>query len=189
MLAGIFVGGRGSRMGGVAKGLMVAPDGRPIVERTLAILRELGIEGVLVGEHAAYGDVGLGALPDVPNIEGPLGGLLALLDYGAAKRHEQVLALACDMPLVEAGVLHRLVTAPPAPIVAPRRAYWEPLFARYDVALVTLVRDYACGGGRSLQSLFALAGATELELSPAEEKTLVDWDLPTDVPRAGSRTQ
>jgi hypothetical protein len=43
LFAGIFVGGRGRRMGGVAKGLLVTPDGAPLVERTLAVVRELAI--------------------------------------------------------------------------------------------------------------------------------------------------
>src|SRR5690606_17572789 len=38
VVAGIFVGGRGSRMGGLAKGLLEAPDGGPIVARTERML-------------------------------------------------------------------------------------------------------------------------------------------------------
>ncbi len=40
-LVGIFVGGRGLRMGGVAKGLLPAPDGSgPLAKRLVRVTRE-----------------------------------------------------------------------------------------------------------------------------------------------------
>ena len=53
-LAGIFVGGAGERMGGVAKGLMRTPDGTTVVERLRTILSKAGVDVVLVGEREEY---------------------------------------------------------------------------------------------------------------------------------------
>jgi molybdopterin-guanine dinucleotide biosynthesis protein A len=203
-IAGIFVGGRASRMHGVAKGLLAAPDGSPIVLRTRRILEDLGVSCVLVGAHPAYAELGLETLADDPAAEGPLAGLLALLAH-AGPRH--ALAVACDMPLLTREIVRRLLDAPPAPVVAPRHAcavrdrdatvtggaraarlLWEPLFARYDAPVVLpIARAFAKRGGKRLQLLLDEAGAEPLPLGTSEEETLTDWDAPDDLPQAGAR--
>ncbi|MCW5835504.1 MAG: NTP transferase domain-containing protein [Labilithrix sp.] len=189
LLAGIFVGGRASRMGGVAKGLLAAPDGEPIALRTRRILEEAGATCVLVGAHPAYAGLGLELVLDDPAAEGPLGGLLALLERAGDRA---ALAVACDMPFLRGELVRRLVDAPSAPVVAPRRqapekgrAVWEPLFARYDApAVLPIARALAARGERRLQRVLDAAGARALALEPGEEATLTDWDT---LPAAGSR--
>lgn len=183
MRAGIFVGGRGARMGGVAKGLLAGADGVPLVVRARRILEGLGVDAVLVGAHAAYQDVGLPMLTDNPGAEGPLAGLLSLLSGGDA------LAIACDMPAFTASAIDRLLAAPPAPIVAPRRLardlgreVWEPLFARYSATVLPVAQAFAARGERKLQRLLDEAGAVRLDLGAGEDTWLEDWDLPSDVP-------
>ncbi|HEY5241286.1 MAG TPA: NTP transferase domain-containing protein, partial [Polyangiaceae bacterium] len=101
-VAGVFVGGAGVRMGGLAKGLLRGPDGSSLVERWAGMLRELGIPIVLVGEGAAYEGLGLPMLKDEPPGVGPLGGLVALLRHAGTRR---ALAFACDMPFVSRGLV------------------------------------------------------------------------------------
>jgi molybdopterin-guanine dinucleotide biosynthesis protein A len=191
-LAGLFVGGRGTRMGGLPKGLLPSPDGAPILRRTQKILENAGGSCVLVGAAEPYANLGLPMIPDDPAATGPLAGLLALLDETDAGI---VLAVACDMPQITDDLVARLLAAPPAPIVAPRRQssdvsrsrspsrwLWEPLFARYEAAAVApIARRYAAGGGRRLQDLLDLAGAVALPLGPEDDLALVDWDTPADV--------
>jgi molybdenum cofactor guanylyltransferase len=188
LLAGIFVGGRASRMGGVAKGLLVAPDGDPIVVRTRRLLEEAGAECVLVGGHPAYRGLGLEVVPDDPAADGPLAGILALLARAADRT---AIAVACDMPFIGRDIARRLVEAPPAPIVAARRRaeekgrdVWEPLFARYAPSVLPVARDFAKRGERKLQLLLDRAGARPLVLEPAEEAMLTDWDT---LPPAAAR--
>lgn len=183
MRAGIFVGGRGTRMGGVAKGLLVGADGVPLVVRSARILADLGINAVLVGAHEAYQDVGLRMLTDAHGAEGPLAGLLSLLAGGDA------LAIACDMPAFTPAAVERLLAAPPAPIVAPRRLardlgreVWEPLFARYSATVLPIAQAFAARGERRLQRLLDEAGAVPLALGADEDDWLLDWDQPSDVP-------
>ena len=108
---------------------------------------------------------------------GPLGGLLALLRSTGG----HVIALACDMPYVSYELLRRLVEAPLAPIVAPRRdGRWEPLFARYDAAQVEPLA-HAARGQTALWQLLDAAGAVELPLAVDEHAQLDDWDAPEDV--------
>lgn len=178
-VAGIFVGGRGARMGGAAKGLLATPDGRPIVERVSDLLQSLGLEVVLVGRDARYDSLGLRALEDEPSGIGPLGGLIALLRHAGGRA---VLALACDMPFIDLALLGRLLDAPAAPVVAPRRENrWEPLFARYDSQRVLpTARARAEEGLYSLQGLLDAVGAKTLALDLPDWTALEDWDSPAD---------
>jgi molybdopterin-guanine dinucleotide biosynthesis protein A len=180
-LAGIFVGGAGTRMGGVAKGLMRTADGRTIIERWRGVLERLGLGIVLVGAGKDYSGLGIEVLGDDPPGIGPLGGLVALLRRAAG---QQALALACDMPFVSGALVERLLTASQhAPIVAPRRhGRWEPLCARYDAARVLApALSRARTSDHSLQGLLHEAGAVELSLSRHEADQLHDWDTPGDI--------
>lgn len=181
VVAGVFVGGRSVRMGGRPKGLLRGPDGSTLVERWRAMLAELDVPVVLVGETGAYEGLGLTMLKDEPPGIGPLGGLVALLRHAD---NVPALAFACDMPFVSRTLVERLLAAPSyAAIVAPRRdARWEPLCARYDPARVLpLALARAASSHRSLQLLLDEADAAALTLLPHEVAELQDWDSPADV--------
>lgn len=185
VLLGIFVGGRGRRMGHVQKPLLPAPDGAPtLLARTLRIAREAGLEPLLVGA-AELGDAGRGLvqLSDAEPGVGPLAGLAALLAHAGSG---PVIALAGDMPYLDAALLRRLRTEQPsAALLAPRAAgtgKWQPLFARYDAAAVAPVLAEAIRAGeRSFQQLFRHLAVRELALSEGEARTLQDWDTPEDM--------
>ena len=180
-VAGVFVGGPGSRMGGVAKGLLRGPDGATLVERWRALLDPLGVEIVLVGNAEPYAGTGLSTVADDPGGIGPLGGLVGLLRRAGAR---PALALACDMPFVPRGLIERLLDAPAGPsVVAPRRdGLWEPLCARYDSARVLpAAASRAASPYHSLQRLLDDLGAVELPLARGEREDLRDWDTPDDV--------
>jgi molybdopterin-guanine dinucleotide biosynthesis protein A len=179
-IAGVFVGGAGARMGGAAKGLLAAPEGGTILDRWVTLLGRAGVEVVLVGRHASYATSGLETLDDEPAGIGPLGGLVALLRRAGSGR---TLALACDMPFVSPTLVARLLAAPPAPIVAPRREdRWEPLCARYEAGQVLPhALERVASGQYSLQRLLDVTGATALPLDPTETRELRDWDTPQDL--------
>jgi molybdopterin-guanine dinucleotide biosynthesis protein A len=158
-------------MGGRPKGLLLTPEGVPILERWRRMFERLAVPLVLVGDAEPYG---MPSIADDPPGVGPMGGLAALLARGTA------VAVACDMPHVTEALLARLIHAPPAPIVAARRGgRWEPFFARYDASLLPRVRASIAAGNRSLQSLFDQAALLPLE--PEEEPLLRDWDTPEDI--------
>lgn len=193
VLVGVFVGGRGHRMGGVAKGNLLC-EGRSILDRTLAACagaaEALGVgafEVALVGDSSAYSTSGVARIGDDPAGVGPMGGLRALLS-DAQRRNAVALALANDMPYLEPALIARLVASgPEAAALAPRRdERWEPLFARYRPAPVLPVIDAALlRSDTSLQVIFAALGsaAAVLALSEREREVLHDWDRPSDVTR------
>jgi molybdenum cofactor guanylyltransferase len=189
VIAGVFVGGAGKRMGERAKGLLEAPGGGTLVDRWLSVLHEAGVARVLlVGRHPAYRALGLETIDDEPSGVGPIGGLAALLRRAGPSR---ALALACDMPFVSAGLVQRLIAAPEAPVVAPwRDGRWEPLCARYDAARVLPsalrrieARQYA------LHLLLAEAGAAPLPLEPGDAPELRDWDTPEDMQHSAAASR
>jgi molybdopterin-guanine dinucleotide biosynthesis protein A len=182
-LAGIFVGGAGARMGGVAKGLL-AVEGEPIVRRLERRARAVGLDVVLVGRRPEYESLGIRVLDDDPPGIGPMGGLRALLRAASASA-APALALACDMPRVSEELLRVLRDAPAAPLVAPRRAdRWEPMLARFEPERVLPVIDARIArGDHSLQRLFDEVGAAQLVLTPVLDAELHDWDSPGDLER------
>lgn len=179
IVGGIFVGGRARRMGGVAKGLLRTKGNETIVTHHRRMFDALGIPCVLVGVRSAYRGEGLAMLPDDPRSEGPLAGLLSLLDFA---RGGTAIAIACDMPFVTIDLLERLAEAPPAAIVAARHARgWEPFFARYDAGRVLApALGLAHDGHARLQMLFERVRATPFVLTGAEGRELDDWDTPED---------
>ena len=183
LLAGIFVGGRSTRMGGRPKGLLEVTPGVTVVARWRALFERLEIPAVLVGGHAAYAHLGIPAIADEPHA-GPLGGVLALLAHAGDR---MAIAVACDMPFVSEALVRRLAFAPrasaaPAPALAARReGRWEPFFARYDSPVVLpIARAEAQAGRFSLKGLLEAAKAAELVLSDTEAEELDDWDTPED---------
>lgn len=186
---GIFVGGRGRRMGGAAKGLLALPDGRRVLERLILEARA-GLpdsEIVLVGAAEAYTDFGLRALADEPPGIGPLGGLAALLLHAESTQRDACVALACDLPFVSRALILRLANElRDAVALAPcREGVWEPLLARYLVSTLPAVREAIAADERSLQKLFRRLGtaASQLPLDTSEERELFDWDTPEDLHR------
>jgi molybdopterin-guanine dinucleotide biosynthesis protein A len=180
-IAGIFVGGAAQRMGGAPKGLLEAPGGGTLISRCRSVLLVAGaVDVVLVGRNAAYADVGLEVLDDAHRGVGPLGGLVTLLRRAGAR---PTLALACDMPFVSPELVTRLLAAPLAAVVAPRRAgRWEPLCARYDpVRVLPLAEARAASGDHSLQRLLDAVGAVELAPEASDAHELRDWDTPEDM--------
>lgn len=186
-LAGIFVGGKGSRMGFVAKGLLPSPGGDALVPRLHALLAPRVARVVLAGNHAAYTHLGMATVDDDARAEGPLAGLLALLELAHSRGDTHVLAVACDLPFVT-GVLVERLLEPPEGTVAPRREdRWEPLFARYETRKAL---DQATRRARQkafgLQGLLTALDARALVLDATEARLLDDWDTPEDVARAKS---
>lgn len=182
---GIFVGGQGRRFGGRDKSALPSPDGGgSLLSQHVRLGEALGMTAVLVGERGGQAPeaAALPRLTDDPPGIGPLGGLCALLAFAERR---PVVALACDMPYVDAELVSRLLSAAPSALVAPRdpaTGKWYPLFARYDPSRTHApIRQAAESGVRSFQTCFRSLPVAELPLSEAEREKLRDWDRPEDL--------
>src|SRR5690606_4421365 len=146
---GIFVGGRGRRLGGVVKGALRVSSGATILERLVEVVQQGCSEAsvVLVGEAPLTS--ALPRLSDSPAAPGPLGGLAALLHHARAHGRTAV-ALASDLPSVSPGLIRRVSREhPDAVLYAPRiDGVWQPLFARYAPAPLLPIVDEVLQGPR-----------------------------------------
>lgn len=173
---------------GVPKGLLQPPgETRNLVERLRDVLVEEGIqETVLVGTNSAYAETGFRTVSDAATGEGPMSGLLGLIDHAMKDSFEFVLALACDMPAVDGRTVHRLLhERSDAAALVPRRAGFEPLCARYHVRSIRphLVRLIAQRRYRLMDLLAELGpGCVTLDVEPSRHFTLEDWDSPDELP-------
>jgi molybdopterin-guanine dinucleotide biosynthesis protein A len=187
---GIFVGGAGKRMGGVAKGLLEAPASKEtLIERLLRVCAEAvpGVTPHLVGRAHAYAALGLPQIDDDPSGVGPIGGLRGLLLHAQRAGAERALAIACDLPFIDAAVLRALN----APLHAPARVpfvdgNFQPMAAAYAPTPTLSAVDRALAQGKHalVAVLRELGPALErVETEMVQGEALRDWDTPNDVTR------
>jgi molybdenum cofactor guanylyltransferase len=190
LVIGIFVGGAGKRMGGVAKGLLKVPAGtETLLTRLLRICSASAPEAsvYLVGQSALYATLGLPQLADEPCDVGPIGGLRSFLLRAQADGARRALALACDLPFIDEAML-RLLSAPldcaaRVPVVDGR---FQPLAATYAPQPVLAALDRAVAANQhALMSVLAELGTDieRLEVDAQHALTLRDWDTPDDIAR------
>ena len=108
----LLAGGLARRMGGGDKPMRTI-GGRTILERVIARLTPQ-CDGLILnanGDPARFSSFGLPVIADsVENFPGPLAGILAALDWAAAKRPEisWVLSAAADCPFLPRDLVARL---------------------------------------------------------------------------------
>ena len=167
----ILAGGRGSRMGGVDKGL-VEVAGRPMVEHVLAALKaQAGAVAInanrSVDRYARYGHPVIRDRLD--EFQGPLAGMASAL---AACGTEFVLVVPCDSPLVAPTLgprLHAGLRSEDADIaVAHDGERMHPVFVLLRRAVLSGLEAFLARGERKIDRWFA-----------EEETEVVDFsDLP-----------
>ena len=171
----VLAGGLSSRMG--SDKAMLSWRGRPLIERQLEVLREVGVDEVRVS----------GARPDYAGIAdpvaqaGPLGGLAGVAQ--ALADEVDLLVIPVDMPLLQAGLLRRLRDEQPRARSLSFVAHVLPLRLRLDErsrqALAELMsRDDP--RQRSLRALQAAVGHQELALAATEAPQLADCNTATE---------
>jgi acetylornithine deacetylase/succinyl-diaminopimelate desuccinylase-like protein/molybdopterin-guanine dinucleotide biosynthesis protein A len=185
----LVAGGRATRMGGVAKGLLRI-GGEPIAARSLALFRALFDDAVVVAnDPAPYAGLGATVVPDLLPGRGAPGGLHAAL---SAARTEWVFAAGCDMPFLDAGAIAFLAARRAgAPAVLVRFAgRLEPLHAFWSRACLPVLDRMLREGEPSLRELAAAVGARIVEedawraVDPAG-RAFENVNTPADAARLG----
>lgn len=158
----VLAGGRGSRMGGVDKGLQNF-HGTPLALN--ALMRLQMQEGGLVGDLmvnanrnlSAYEAFGTPVWPDtLDNFAGPLAGFLTGLERCETP---WLLTVPCDSPRFPLDLVRRLAQAFESPdteiaMAAAREddGQWrsQPVFCLMKVDLLESLADFTRGGGRKI---------------------------------------
>jgi len=152
LCAVVLIGGRSSRLGRPKS--MLEMNGRFVLEGIVGAVRGVVDEVVLAGSGEIPARLsGMGMLPDVVGVEGPMAGMLA-----AFRRRPEArwLVLACDLPLMSSEAAAWLVghSAVGVDAVMPyldRPDEGEPLFALYEPSAAVILERAARGGERSMQ--------------------------------------
>jgi molybdenum cofactor guanylyltransferase len=171
----ILAGGRGSRMGGVDKGLQ-SFNGVPLALHTLMRLQMQ--EGNVVADTmvnanrnlAAYESMGVSVWPDAtPDaFAGPLAGFLTGLERCETPF---LLTVPCDTPLFPLDLA--LASAPETDEAGHTRTRAQPVFCLLRAELMESLVKFMQGGGRKIDSWTA-----------QHHSVLVPFDLTGDDPRA-----
>ena len=175
--AAILAGGRAERLGGVRKALLEV-GGRAIIDRQLDVLRPRAsrIAAVLAptDDDTPFTRRGLAIVRDQVSGAGPMAGLAAALAWAAG---DTLLALACDMPLIDGRVVDLVLSRARGAHLAVPIAHGrvQPLFACYAPPCRALVDAALAAGDLRLVSLPDTARATGLtveEISESEIRTI-----------------
>ena len=155
----ILAGGRGSRMGGVDKGLQAFGDAPMVAHAIRRLAPQVASLAINANRNLEeYGRFGLPVWPDdLTGFEGPLAGMQTGL---ARCPTEYLLTAPCDSPFLPADLALRLgdaLAAQDADLAvavtgegATRQAH--PVFCLLKVALLPELTAYLEGGGRKIDA-------------------------------------
>ena len=179
----ILAGGRGSRMGGVDKGLQNFNDVPLALHTQLRLSPQVG--DLLINANrnlAAYESFGVPVWPDAASLgdfAGPLAGFLTGLERCETAF---MMTVPCDTPLFPHDLVARLATALEAEdadiaVAAAReedgQLRAQPVFCLMRSELLESVVRFTHGGGRKIDAWTAL-----------HKTVLVPFDQPGDDPKA-----
>lgn len=185
--AAILAGGRARRFGGRDKSRLLV-HGRSIINRQMDVLQQLTTEIFIVAPDAArFADLPLPVHADRLAGAGVLGGLHTALEVARADR---VIAIACDLPFLHAGLLARLIELANghdgAWVRTPRGP--EPMLACYRRSARARIRREIEGGRLKASDLGAVLDIAELGLADIEcfgpvDRLLANVNTPEDYDR------
>ncbi len=183
----ILAGGRGSRMGGIDKGLQTF-NGKPLAQHTLQRLQMGGgIGSVMLNANRnlpGYAKFGVPVWPDdLTDYPGPLAGFLVGLQHC---KTPYLLTVPCDTPLLPADLAQRLAaaleteqadiamaTATETDRDGQPQLRPQPVFSLLRLGLLGSLKKFITSGQRQVQAWTA-----------QHKTTLVPFDLPGDDPQA-----
>ena len=177
----ILAGGRGSRMGGVDKGLQAFHD-RPLVQHVLQRMQpQVSVVGINANRHLeTYAGFQAPVWPDGNNDHaGPLSGFLVGLQHCNTP---YLLTVPCDTPFLPLDLAARLgqaldvqaadiamAAAPETDISGVTRVRTQPVFCLLRVELLASLQAYMREGGRKIDAWTAQHHTVEVAFDTAQD--------------------
>lgn len=187
----VLAGGRGTRMGGLDKGLQ-SLDGTPLALHALRRLQpQVGACCISANRHADdYAAFGVPVLPDplseflpdvLPDFPGPLAGLLAAMRHS---RTPYMASVPCDVPRFPTTLVQQLAhglhaagavaavaetASEPSTPSSTSTAAWrrQPTFCLLHISLADPLAHYLRGGGRKVDGWLREQGAVAVRITAA----------------------
>ena len=180
----VLAGGRGQRMQGADKGLLMF-EGRPLIEHVISALRPQ-VNTILISanrnqdRYLAYG------YPVIADSDGDFSGPLAGMARGMASASTQyILAVPCDAPRIPAtlseGLYRALVAQHAGLAVAHDGTRLQPVFALLRCTLLPELQIYLAGGGRRVDAWTAQQSAAPADFS-AQPEAFLNLNSAADLP-------
>jgi molybdopterin-guanine dinucleotide biosynthesis protein A len=165
-----------------------------VVDRVIDALRAVTPDVIAIANDAALGDaIGVPWRSDRTPGLGPLAGLDAALAWCVELGFDGIVACACDMPFMNAGLLSRIVRdADAANAVLPESTGprgVEPLVAYYSVACLPAIAASAARGDHRLISFHDAVRVVRVPLDEVRtfgdpETLFMNLNTPSDRARA-----
>ncbi|MBF0674566.1 molybdenum cofactor guanylyltransferase MobA [Pseudomonas sp.] len=176
----LLAGGRGQRMGGRDKGL-IDWQGRPLIAWLHDCVRPLTDDLIIscnrnIDRYRHFADRLVTDQND--DFPGPLAGIRAGL---AAARHDHLLILPCDAPLIDGDLIDAIrqqaVRHPQRPVMLRQGDHWQPLFSLIPVSLRDSIEHAWLAGERAPRHVFIRHGAIALDC-PEDDIRLANLNTP-----------
>jgi len=149
----ILAGGKGSRMGGVDKGLLPV-GGEPLIAHIIRQLED-HFDEVIIGtnEVGKYAFLNRKTVPDDIKDQGPLMGILSCLKASAS---EVNFITACDIPVMNIRLIRNMINlSAEVDVVMPVAGNdkYEPLYAVYRKSVIRAAEQVLSSPGRRIIEL------------------------------------
>lgn len=186
----VLAGGKSTRMG--TDKAAIALNGRTLLERAIATMREVTSEVFILGSKRLYGSLGA-VVEDIFPDCGPLGGIHAALTHSKTLFN---LIMAVDTPFISAGLLRYMTerAAESGAMVTTLEinGYTQPLCAVYSREFLAVAEAALRSGSYKIAPLFArdrtvTIGAEELARFAFTPEMLDNLNTPQDLERARQR--
>ena len=169
----ILAGGRGSRMSGQDKGLVMW-QGKPLINWLHSVTRPLTNDLIIScnrNQHQ-YADLADQLASDEErDFPGPLAGIRAGL---AAARNDWLMVLPCDAPMIDRWLLSDLhqaaIRGALTPVMLRQGQQWQPLFCMIPLSATPQIESAWRNGARSNRDVLLKLGAVALDLSPDDPR-------------------
>jgi molybdopterin-guanine dinucleotide biosynthesis protein A len=180
----ILAGGAGRRIGG--RKAFVELGGRPLIAHVIDRLApQVARMAINASPDAALVDFGLPVLPDEVPGRGPLGGILAAMDWAARHGEAQVVTVSVDTPFLPADLVQRLsVSDAPAAFAATGDGP-HATTGLWSVDLQGALREALDRGARKVRDWTASIGAEAVMFDDAS--AFMNINTPEDLRQAEAR--
>lgn len=176
----ILAGGGALRMGGGDKGLRLLAGQTLLARITARLGPQVSVMALSAnGPAGRFAALGLPVLPDRMGA-GPLAGLLAGMDWAAARGDAAVIAVPGDTPFLPEDLVARLQTA--AFAIAASGGVLHPTVGLWPVDLRAALRADLAGGRRKMREFAHAHGAAIVDFPDAS--AFFNINTPQDLIRA-----
>ncbi len=175
----VLAGGKSSRMGR-DKGMMLF-NGKTMIEHVLTAASEIAEDIFIIANNEVYDNFSYPCFADEKIDCGPIGGIFTAL---LQAKVDKVLVLSCDVPMMSASVLKKLVglSADEKVLAAAHKGEIQPLCAIYDKKCLTYFREAIGSGNFKMKKVLQDLDAKIIDFDSTDYKgAFLNINTPVDL--------